>query len=218
MDTALIFVAGFVVLCGIIIFFGVRNDARKRRQIEAIALRLRCTICQGQYQGYDGSIWIEDRDPGPSASGFLLTCNDCKKSTPYTMDGSLAESRVVEHPSLGRLVRTELFWEGTFCCPDNSIVRLVIVGDNIGPNKELSLKFKETLNDWKEVNNKLRKFIDTVSPMPLDSGEFSLDSIDFLWPNRPNYFMVYLTKRDDEYGLWIVEFENGMAKYFSRDD
>jgi hypothetical protein len=127
----------------------------------------------------------------------------------------------IDHPTLGRLEpRPEGWWEGKRSVGGELDLEFCIAGDKEGPAPALVSPLERTLEDWSTVESKIRLFIE---PRIVDFPEASVDDFSptcllYLWPNRPQYFMVDLSMRGDEYGIWKVEFDNGVVKYWSRDD
>jgi hypothetical protein len=48
--------------------------------------------------------------------------------------------------------------------------------------------------------------------------DFHIRGLCFLWPKRPEYFVVELGLKGDEHGIWKLEFEGDKVTHWSRDD
>lgn len=70
------------------------------------------------------------------------------------------------------------------------------------------------------MNERLRRFLASQIP---DKSANAVELLrptgfDYLWPERPDYFVVELELDGDDGAVWRVEFEQGEPKHLSRDD
>ena len=127
----------------------------------------------------------------------------------------------IDHPILGRLKpQPEGWWEGRCSLGGGRDIEFCIAGDREGPAPALVSPLLETLENWAIVESKIRAFIE---PRIVDFPQASVDDFSpavvcYLWPRKPQYFMVDLSMKGDEHGIWKVEFDSGVIKYWSRDD
>jgi len=124
----------------------------------------------------------------------------------------------IQHPRLGEIRYEDEFWVGAVVCSDKTI-EVSVAGDMAGPNPQVVDRLERSLTEFKSIEHQTLEFLreKTKDNPSIDPRKFSIQSLDFLCPERENYFMIYLQKEGDEYGLWKVEFIDGQPKYLSRD-
>ena len=102
----------------------------------------------------------------------------------------------------------------------NSHVEIAVSGDSKGPNEKLINQLCSVLNNsnynFKEsaLNFLLLELKDKV---PLNKNDFEIQSFDFLWPDKIEYFVATFSLKEDEDAVWRVEFYNNEPKFLSRD-
>jgi hypothetical protein len=124
------------------------------------------------------------------------------------------------HAALGRLTyRDNGIWDGSVPT-DGIVLDIAIAGDHGGPFAAQVERLLRTIADFaglrQTVSDCLQRILKSVPDVGPES--FRIRGLWFLWPKKPDYFMVQLALEGDEFGLWKLEFEGPRATYLSRDD
>jgi hypothetical protein len=125
----------------------------------------------------------------------------------------------MQHPTLGELTFDEGIWSGEIE-RDGETIELAVSGNASGPDGQQLQRLLQRLELFDELKRLTFDFIDDHLRNDPDqnSSNFTIRSLDFLWPKQADYFMVWLDLEGDKYGAWKVEFVDGQPKYWSRDD
>lgn len=127
---------------------------------------------------------------------------------------------VMHHPSLGKLkFDGEGIWTGEAMLSGKRL-EIAIAGNLEGPDRVLTESLLGKIKAMPTLQKKIVEFVraQLATVKGVDVRDFETDSLDFLWPERPNYFMVRLHSEKDPGGIWKVEFVDDAPKYLSRDD
>ena len=121
----------------------------------------------------------------------------------------------ITHPQLGLLTCDEGLWCGETVC-DERRLGFCIAGDETAPDEGLLAVLQEKLasiDQWEQAALDLLCRDERV-----ESELFTLKSLDFLWPDRPDSFALEFEMEGDPDGIWRVEFQNNQAVHTGRDD
>ncbi len=132
-----------------------------------------------------------------------------------------SEPMPLHHPRLGELRwHDEGWWEGVWGGDGETSLEFSVAGDRNAPSEDLVTALEATLGRWREVNQKLRHFL--TSQMPHSAANtvelLRPTGVDYLWPARPDYFVIDLELEGDDGAIWRVEFAQGEPKHLGRDD
>lgn len=125
----------------------------------------------------------------------------------------------MQHPKLGEVTFDEGLWSGEID-QAGAAIGFAVSGNMSGPDAQQLQRLLRRLETFDELRGLAFDFIDDHLRDDPDhsSIQFTIRSLDFLWPKQADYFMVWLDLEGDEYGAWKVEFVDGQPKYLSRDD
>jgi hypothetical protein len=124
----------------------------------------------------------------------------------------------LSHPRLGPLRYEEGIWHGQAAAAGG--VEITVAGTPSGPDERQVERLVQHLENFRGLEVQIHDFLTgelgaAWHPKP---GDYRIQSLDFLWPKKDDYFMVYLKLEGDEHGLWKLEFAGGQPTYLSRDD
>ena len=137
--------------------------------------------------------------------------------------GSEPETKVVEHPNLGRLLwEREDWWKGEFVWNGQRIT--IFLAGHTEPNAESIEKCVEAVAMFDELNKRIRHFISSTLDeygkivKDMTSDDYVIVALNFLWPDKPDYCLVNFENDKDEFGLWNCELYNLEPRFLGRDD
>lgn len=99
---------------------------------------------------------------------------------------------VMQYPGLGEVrFDGEGIWVGNTVFNGEQL-EIAISGDVEGPDQVLVEKLLAHVNAMQNVQEKAIEFIKVqfAAVKDIDIHDFKIDSLDFLWPENPDYFMV----------------------------
>ena len=124
-------------------------------------------------------------------------------------------TRTLQHPELGRLMLEGDLWTGQ-AQGNGQTIQFVIAGTESGPDSALVERLRGALARLSELE---RLAVARIrNECPAVKGEFTPDSLDFLWEQRPDFFVIEFTLKGDADGIWRVEFEKGRPFSVGWDD
>ena len=121
----------------------------------------------------------------------------------------------LRHPELGVLIFDSDLWSGKVQ-HDGRDIPFVVGGTALGPNPILLDRLRNLLAGFRDVEVKAVHFL-CPQEAPVSPSEFRFHSVDFLWPDRPDCFVMEFTFEGDVWAIWRVEFNEGEPKYTGRD-
>jgi hypothetical protein len=128
----------------------------------------------------------------------------------------------LHHPSLGELRwQDEGWWQGVWTAEGETSLEFIVGGDKNGPSDTLVAALEGTLGRWREVNHRLKHFLESQGRPPSAASAATLlkpTGVCYLWTERPGCFTVELAMEGDEGAIGRVEFEKGEPKHLGRDD
>jgi hypothetical protein len=129
-------------------------------------------------------------------------------------------TQTIAHSELGTLSYDDSgFWNGIIQT-DGTALTFALCGDSSGPFPEQARRLQNTVADFGTLRNtvydSLASRLKTVAEVRPE--EFRIHGLWFLWPTRPDYFIVEMALEGDQFGLWKLEFEGQRATHLSRDD
>ena len=127
--------------------------------------------------------------------------------------------RIITHSVLGQLSYQEGIWDGSIQ-KNGAALEIALAGDETGPFAEQTNRLYRAIEDFPAFQELVADSLaEKLGSVPdAKSEDFRITGLWFLWPKLPNYFMVQLALRGDEWGLWKLEFESMKATHLSRDD
>jgi hypothetical protein len=93
----------------------------------------------------------------------------------------------------------------------------MIAGSESGPDPTLIERLRDAIVNLSELERAALELIRSQEP-EVRQGEFTFDSLDFLWVKKPDVFVLEFSLVGDDDGIWRVEFEEGRPKSVGRDD
>ncbi len=122
------------------------------------------------------------------------------------------------HPQLGTLRYIEGIWHAEASSPDG--VEVSVAGSQVAPDERQLERLLGYLGNISALKQQIHDFLtrELASLPQVQASDFYILSLDFLWPNEQDYFMVDLKMEGDKHGLWKLEFVGGQPKLLSRDD
>jgi hypothetical protein len=123
------------------------------------------------------------------------------------------------HSVLGQLTYREGIWDGSIQ-KNGAALEIALAGDENGPFAAETDRLYRAIEDFAALQELVADSLaEKLASVPhAKSEDFRITGLWFLWPKRPDYFIVQLALRGDEWGLWKLEFESMQATYLSRDD
>lgn len=125
-------------------------------------------------------------------------------------------SRQLQHPELGTLSGESGLWGGEVQ-QDDRVIRFCIAGTELEPDIALIQRLRAAISRFPELERTALEFLCVQEP-DVQQGEFTFQSMDFLWKHKPDSFALEFTLVGDDDGIWRVEFEGGHPKSMGRDD
>ena len=127
--------------------------------------------------------------------------------------------RIITHNVLGQLTYREGIWDGSIQ-KNGAALEIALAGDDSGPFAEQANRLYRATEDFAAFEKLVADSLaEKLASVPEATPEdFRITGLWFLWPKLPDYFMVQLALRGDEWGLWKLEFESMKATFLSRDD
>jgi hypothetical protein len=121
----------------------------------------------------------------------------------------------IVHPQLGLLVHDESLWSGQ---TDRGQEKLYfcIKGGPEAPDEGLVAALQDKLASIDRWERTALDFL--CRDERLDPEPFTLESLDFLWEDKPDSFVLEFSLEGDPDGIWRVEFEDNQPAYTGRDD
>ncbi len=125
-------------------------------------------------------------------------------------------TRQLQHPEFGTLTFESDLWTGQ-TQRDGRPIRFCVAGSESSPDASLIERLRAAIGRLPEFERAALEFIQTNEPK-VRPGDFTFDSLDFLWEQKPDDFAMEFSLAGDEGGIWRVEFESGSPKSVGRDD
>src|SRR5262249_16436515 len=122
--------------------------------------------------------------------------------------------RMITHNVLGQLTYHEGIWDGSIQ-KKGAALEIALAGAESGPFAAETGRLDRGIEDFAAVQKLVTDSLaEKLAAVPDAKPEdFRITGLWFLWPKRPDYFMVQLALRGDESGLWKLEFESMQATY-----
>ena len=120
------------------------------------------------------------------------------------------------HPEFGVLTLDSGLWSGEAQRGGRS-VRFCVGGTDTGPDAGLLDRLRDVLGRFGELERTALEFICAQVPTA-ELAQFTFDSLDFLWEDKPDDFVYAFTLDSDVDGIWRVVFEGGRPKSLGRED
>lgn len=127
---------------------------------------------------------------------------------------------MIAHPALGTLTQEgEDSWQGSLE-RDGLTLEVVLAGDQDGPFPQQVARLRNVVDNFAACRQRVVDFLasELASVPETKPSDFYVTGLWFLWSDRPEYFIVQLALRGDEYGLWKLEFDGERPLFLSRDD
>ena len=131
--------------------------------------------------------------------------------------------KAIDHQSLGHVVwEREDWWKGSFSFEGNTIEFFLAGHDQ--PDPVCTAACLEAIASFSLIRDRVSAFIAQEIPkhgylqLDLSVDDFVIESINFMWPNKPDYCMILFDNAKDEYGMWNCELIKGEPKHLNRDD
>lgn len=121
----------------------------------------------------------------------------------------------MQHPELGTLTFESDLWSGQME-RDGKPIHFYIAGTESQPDGKLVDQLRAAISKLPELERAALEFIHAKEPDAL--GDFTFESLDFLWEQKPENFAMEFALAGDDDGIWRVEFESGHPKSVGRDD
>ena len=122
----------------------------------------------------------------------------------------------MEHPEFGPLTLDGELWSGRVQ-RDGRAIDFIIAGTQAGPDSGLAECLRKVIRRFPEFERAALEFIRTHEPL-LAQGQFSFESLELLFEQKPELFGMGFTLPDDPDGCWRVDFESERPKFVGRDD
>ena len=131
--------------------------------------------------------------------------------------------KVIDHPDLGRLEwEPEDWWKGSFSHRGSHFA--IFLAGHDAPDPVSVQKCKEAIHSFDDIKKRVEHLVSATlsrySHMTADISveDFVIESLSFLWPQKPDYCMIFFTNEKDKDGLWKCEMTNCQPQYLTRDD
>jgi hypothetical protein len=124
----------------------------------------------------------------------------------------------IQHPHLGLVSGEDGLWTGRVQ-QDGRDIPFVVAGTEAGPDPHLLERLLDLLTNFRDVEACALQFLCPQDPaVPAKPGDFTFQSFDLLWPQKPECFTLEFALDGDDGSIWRVEFHNGHPYYTGRDD
>lgn len=120
------------------------------------------------------------------------------------------------HASLGVLSGEEGLWSGRVREHGRDIP-FVVGGSEAAPDPHLPDVLLGLLTTLPDLEASILEFL-CPPQAPVKPSDFTFQSVDLLWPQRPECFTLEFALEGDLGAIWRVEFVDGEPKYSGRDD
>jgi hypothetical protein len=121
------------------------------------------------------------------------------------------------HPNLGLMTEMDPgLWSGRIEHAGREI-EFVLSGSEMVPDAGLTARLQEALRRIDAIEQSALDFLCTQKTL-FKPGDFTFQSINFLWEKKPDVFTLEFSMAGDEHGIWRVEFENDQPRHIGRDD
>jgi len=122
------------------------------------------------------------------------------------------------HPTFGPLSYADPLWSGQVR-RHNRVIPFVVHGSESGPDLVLLDRLSRILNEFLSLDaGALKLLCPQDGPFPgVKPADLTFQSVDLLWPNKPDCFTFVFDLKGDPGAIWRVEFEDGQPKYTGRD-
>jgi hypothetical protein len=120
------------------------------------------------------------------------------------------------HVALGVLSGEEGLWSGGARQRGREIA-FVVAGTESEPDARLLDALPGVLTRLPDLEPVALAFL-CVPEAPVEASQFTLESVNLLWPQRPDRFTLEFTLEGDPGAIWRVEFTDGRPLYSGRDD
>lgn len=124
--------------------------------------------------------------------------------------------RQLQHPEFGTLTFEGKLWSGKIQ-RGGKVISFTVAGMASGPDAMLIERLRATAARLPELEREALAFLRGQAPA-VCQGEFTFESLDFLWEERPDAFVLEFSLAGDDDGIWRVEFEAGRPQHVGRDD
>jgi hypothetical protein len=124
------------------------------------------------------------------------------------------------HPQLGEIEFHDEGWWTSTCTIGARPVEVNIAGDRGGPDPRQVELFLKHFPQYLDAENQARALLASQGGLGMSDAEpsFRIDSVDFIFPQKPDFFAICLSLSGDEYGVWRIEYDVGKPTYLTRDD
>ena len=120
----------------------------------------------------------------------------------------------IRHPEFGLMTFYSGLWRGQLPHQGNEI-RFTLAGSESGPQAALLDHLRALLNRFPHVRQSALDFLCAEKRL-FNPRDFTVRSVSFLSPNKPDAFGMEFSMAGDENGLWRVEFEQDQPKHLLR--
>lgn len=120
------------------------------------------------------------------------------------------------HASLGLLSGEEGLWSGRVRQHGRDIP-FTVGGTEAAPDPHLLDILLGLLMRLPDLKGSALQFL-CPPEVPVEPSDFTLQSVDLLWPKKPECFTLVFTLEGDPGAIWRVEFVDGHPKYSGRDN
>jgi len=120
----------------------------------------------------------------------------------------------VQHPEFGLLTFCSGQWRGQIQHQGKEI-RFALAGSEAAPDARLLDQLHALLNRFPQAQQSALDFLCAQRRL-FKPRDFTVRSVNFLSPDRPDIFGMEFSVAGDESGRWRVEFDQGQPKHMAR--
>ena len=125
-------------------------------------------------------------------------------------------SHRIQHPEFGTLTLDSELWSGRVR-QNGREFGFVVAGTESAPDEVLLGEVRVALDRLTELERLAVEYIYSQE-LKIRREDLTLESLAYLWEDKPDQFAMEFALAGDDDGVWRVEFEAGQPKYFGRDD